>query len=235
MQLSCVCYGFCFKLPHWSKCTEPVIWIHRPWNTPFCLSNREGDWSTPSKETESMSKCEAVPPKLCQGALPSHCRCSQYRNPSEIFQKTLSTWPTSSTGQNQQNVHYLSSLSQAGRTRTHADTSAFHRREKLSFMATSAFFSFRWRISSLCTRICQHTPNNNDVFKCSDSALRTKAPTAEKAVHSVSQIWSLILLTLKKCSIIIPLLVLLFWHPQKAWWLRSAHSWAKENGRHSKM
>lgn len=47
-------------------------------------------------------------------------------------------------------------------------------------------------------------------LECSYSVLCTWVPTAEKAVHLVSQIWSLILHTLKKYSIIIPLLVFLF-------------------------
>lgn len=32
-----------------------------------------------------------------------------------------------------------------------------------------------------------------------------------------------------------PTACVLVLHPQKPWWLRSAHSWAKENGIHSKM
>lgn len=56
---------------------------------------------------QKVSKCRLewlgrVPLKHHQDALPSLCRYSMYRNPSEIFQK-VSTWLTSATGKKKPN------------------------------------------------------------------------------------------------------------------------------------
>lgn len=209
-------YGFHFKLPHLTKGTEQVTWIHRPWNSPWtaqqclCWSNREGDWSTPNKETKCVSKGEAVPPKHCQGALPSHCRCSLYRNPSEIFQRTLSTWPTSSTGQNQI-MFIISPLCPKQAGQEHMLTHQHFTGERNCHLWPPLHSSplDKGFLPSAPESVSTHQTIIM-YLECINSVLCTQAPTAEKAVNLVSQIWSLILHTLKTCSIIIPLLVFLF-------------------------
>lgn len=95
-------YDFQFKFPHLSRWTDPVIWTCRSWDSASPLERQRGIAvrSAKTKRWASVGHwCGRVPLRHRQGALPSPCRCGQYSYPSEIFQKTVSTWPTSSTGQ----------------------------------------------------------------------------------------------------------------------------------------